>query len=510
MNQNVELYINYQFQKVKPIKKTDKGEIWLASDRSNSLVILREMFTTGLPYKFIKLNPHPIFPKVLYCAEDETETIVVEEYIQGVNLRDRLKRKEYLTQDEAKDIILQLCDGLALLHDHNIIHRDITPANLILQGNSIKLIDFDIARTYKEGQSEDTQRLGTKGYAPPEQYGFGQTDARSDIYSLGLTMQQLLGNNYSGFLKEILSKCTEVDINKRYQSVYELKYAISNYQQIKSNKPQRVYRLIGAFVLLSVIGTAIYFYSVQESRQESIETETAQLKEPVIRQKQNTTNVKAEDNQKSSNEFKFPEIVIPAETSNQPSTSKIEMPPLPNQQTFEIPKNPVKSEQETPQQNEIDNADYVKVEYYENGRRMDAWVDNWDYDITNAGTICYISSKLWKNWQIGDNRIVIPSTFVNLQARAINRSKKVFYNPQLEVTYDNGERKLLTGKTLQPGEETTFTIPINDIDIYDPNLGDMQVKYIIKLKFSGTGADIRGSATEYEFLLLKLNEPLHD
>lgn len=507
MNQNVELYINYQFQKIKPIKKTDKGEIWLASDRSNSLVILREMFTTGLPYKFIKLNPHPIFPKVLYCAEDETETIVVEEYVQGVNLRDRLKRKEYLTQDEAKNIILQLCDGLALLHDHNIIHRDITPANLILQGNSIKLIDFDIARTYKEGQSEDTQRLGTKGYAPPEQYGFGQTDARSDIYSLGLTMQQLLGNNYSGLLKEILAKCTEVDINKRYQSVYELKYAISNYQQIKSKKPQRVYRLIGAFVLLSVIGTAIYFYSVQESRQESIETETVQLKEPVTRQKQNKTNVKAEDNQKSQNEFKFPEIVIPVETSNQQSTSKVEMPPLPNQQTFEISKNPVESEQETPQQNEVDD-DYVKVEYYENGKRLNAWVDNWDYNITNTSTICYIPSSLWKDWQSGSNRVVIPSAFVNLQARAANRSKKVFYNPQLEVTYDNSERKILTGKTLQPGEDTTFDIPINGLDIKDPNLGNMHVSYTINLKFSGSGADIRGSATEYEFLLLKLNEPL--
>ena len=181
MNPKVELYINYQYQKIKPIKKTDKGEIWLVSDRSDNLFILREMFSTGLPYKFLKFNPHPIFPKVIYCAEEDEETVVVEEFIQGVNLRDRLKREEYLTQDEAKSIILQLCDGLALLHDNNIIHRDITPANLILQGDSIKLIDFDIARTYKENQSEDTQRLGTKGYAPPEQYGFGQTDARSDI-----------------------------------------------------------------------------------------------------------------------------------------------------------------------------------------------------------------------------------------------------------------------------------------------------------------------------------------
>lgn len=510
MNPTVELYINYQFQKIKPIKKTDKSEVWLVSDRSDNLFILRKMFKTGLPYKFIKLNPHPIFPKVIYCAEDDNETIVVEEYIQGVNLRDKLKKKEYLTQDETKNIILQLCDGLALLHSHNIIHRDITPANLILQGNAIKIIDFDIARTYKEGNSEDTQHLGTKGYAPPEQYGFGQTDARSDIYSLGLTMQQLLGSNYSGFLKEILSKCTEVDINKRYQSVYELKYAIVNYNQNKSEKSQILYKLVGLFALLLAVGTTVYFYSIRENRQETLETE---IEEPVTQRKQNDSKSNSENNQKNSTKFKFPDIVIPTAPSNQQSTSsstpKYEMPSLPNQQTFENPKKPIESEQKTSQQNETDVANYVKVEYYANGERLISWVDNWDdIDIDNAGTICYITSNMWKNWQVGNNRLVIPSTFVNLQARAINRSKEVFYNPQLEITYDNGERKLLTSKTLQPGEDTTFIIPIEDIDIYDPTLGESQVKYTIKMRFSGTGADIRTSATYYKLLLLKLNEPI--
>lgn len=508
MNPKVELYINYQFQKVKLIKKSDKGEIWLASDRSDNLVILREMFSIGLPYKFIKLNPHPIFPKVLYCAEDENKTIVVEEYIQGVNLRERLKRKEYLTQDEAKNIILQLCDGLALLHDHNIIHRDITPANLILQGSEIKLIDFDIARTYKEGQSEDTQRLGTKGYAPPEQYGFGQTDARSDIYSLGLTMQQLLGSNYSGFLKKILAKCTELDINKRYQSVYELKYAINNYQQIKSKKPQRVYRLIGAFILLSVIGTAIYLYSVQESRQESIETETVPLEEPVSKQKQAESKVNSEDNQKSSTKFKFPDIVIPAETSKQPSTSKVEMPPLPYQKTFDKPQTPSETKQESPPQSDNIETGYVKVEYYANGERLNDWVDRFDYDINNAGAGQYIKSTLWEKWQSGDNSLHLPSSLLNLQVRVINYSKEPFYNPQLEVTYNGSDRKLLTGRTIRAGEEISFNIPSDNINIYDARLGNKDVEYSVVMNFSGNGAEIRGTATYYDLIFLKWNEDL--
>ena len=514
MNPKVELYINYQYQKIKPIKKTDKGEIWLVSDRSDNLFILREMFSTGLPYKFLKFNPHPIFPKVIYCAEEDEETVVVEEFIQGVNLRDRLKREEYLTQDEAKSIILQLCDGLALLHDNNIIHRDITPANLILQGDSIKLIDFDIARTYKEGQAEDTQRLGTKGYAPPEQYGFGQTDARSDIYTLGLTMRQLLGDNYSGFLKAILSKCTEVDINKRYHSVYELKYAIVNQQQT-SAKPQRLYKTIGLLAAVTTFGIAAYFYSNQEDKSEISESKPVQIEKPV-EQSQNQNKVKAEkdDEPKNAEKFKFPDIVMPDISSEQqtqtplPSTPKFELPPLPKQKTFDKPQTPSETEQKSPPQGDNIETGYVKVEYYANGERLNDWVDRFDYDINNAGAGQYIKSTLWKKWQSGDNSLHLPSSLLNLQVRVINYSKEPFYNPQLEVTYNGSDRKLLTGRTIRAGEEISFNIPLDNINIYDARLGKNDVEYSVVMNFSGNGAEIRGTATYYDLIFLKWNEDL--
>ena len=120
-----------------------------------------------------------------------------------------------------------MCDGLKELHEHNIIHRDIKPSNLILQSGKIRLIDFDAARIFKEGKAEDTKLLGTKGYAPPEQYGSGQTDQRSDIYSLGVTMKNLLGSNCKGHLKKILDKCTAYDPKNRFQNVDELKTALT-------------------------------------------------------------------------------------------------------------------------------------------------------------------------------------------------------------------------------------------------------------------------------------------
>ena len=146
--------------------------------------------------------------------------------MQGENLLKRLEEENFFSEDFAREILIQLCDGLKELHEHNIIHRDIKPSNLRLQGDRIRLIDFDASRIFKAGKEEDTNLLGTQGYAPLEQYGSGQTDPRSDIYSLGVTLKNLFGEGYNGRLKKILDKCTEYDPARRFQSVDELKRAV--------------------------------------------------------------------------------------------------------------------------------------------------------------------------------------------------------------------------------------------------------------------------------------------
>ncbi|MBQ7704634.1 MAG: serine/threonine protein kinase [Selenomonadaceae bacterium] len=231
MKANVTAYLNFRYEKVRLLKQNEKSEVWLALNKStNQPVILKKINYTGLPYAALKENPHALFAQVFYCAESEIDTVIVEEFLPGETLS---QRKKLLTEQEARAILIQMCDGLKFLHALGIIHRDIKPSNLILQsGGQIRLIDFDAARIVKENQAADTKLLGTKGYAPPEQFGFGQTDSRSDIYSLGKTLLELTGENCGSKLKKILSKCIEVDPKNRYQNVDELKAALT-----KKNSP---------------------------------------------------------------------------------------------------------------------------------------------------------------------------------------------------------------------------------------------------------------------------------
>ena len=234
MKENVAEFLGFRFERLKLLKRSDKGEVWLASSKqSGELVVIKRVALTGLPYGVLKNFSFRLPAKILFCAEDKADTVIVEEFIQGESLLERLEQKNFLNELQAREILLQMCDGLKELHEQKIIHRDIKPSNMILQGERIRLIDFDAARIFKEGQETDTKLLGTKGYAPPEQFGSGQTDNRSDIYSLGVTMKNLLGGHCNGRLKKILDKCTELDPKNRFQTVDELKLALTTEEQKK-------------------------------------------------------------------------------------------------------------------------------------------------------------------------------------------------------------------------------------------------------------------------------------
>ena len=227
MDAHITAYIETAFLKIRLLKSSDKGEVWLAFEKSGRLVIHKRIAWTGLPYAILKEKGYPLIPRILHCIEEDGETLVVEEYVQGESLLDRIGRKAYLSEREAGNILLQLCDGLAPIHAQGIVHRDIKPSNLILQsGCIIRLIDFDAARTVKEHSGEDTMHLGTKGYAPPEQFGYGQTDARSDIYSIGITLRESMPEGYGGYLAKVFARCTEIDPDRRYRNVQELRRAV--------------------------------------------------------------------------------------------------------------------------------------------------------------------------------------------------------------------------------------------------------------------------------------------
>ncbi|HET8843017.1 MAG TPA: protein kinase [Ktedonobacteraceae bacterium] len=142
---------------------------------------------------------HPQIPRFYEQFQDQEHWYVVLEYIAGQTLESLLTtrgaRGDSLSLEEILDLGLQLCTVLTYLHSRQppIIFRDLKPSNIICtpEGKFV-LIDFGIARQFRPRQARDTQNLGSPGYAAPEQYGKGQTTPRSDIYSLGALLRQIL------------------------------------------------------------------------------------------------------------------------------------------------------------------------------------------------------------------------------------------------------------------------------------------------------------------------------
>ncbi len=183
---------------------------------------------------------HPALPHILEVTATKDTLFIVMDYVEGKTLEQVLRERTRCTEKEVVSWGIQLCRLLIYLHGQNppVIYRDLKPANIMLQPDGrLKLIDFGTARVYKVNAKQDTVRLGTRGYCAPEQLSpKGQSDARTDIYSLGVTMYVLLTGhypidppyeicpirewnpNYSKQLEKIIRKCTRQNPKKRYQT----------------------------------------------------------------------------------------------------------------------------------------------------------------------------------------------------------------------------------------------------------------------------------------------------
>ena len=208
---------------------------------------------------------HPGLPKAVASFENERLSISVREYIEGVTL-DCHAREHDLAEQEIVGICVQLCDILAYLHhrDDPIIHRDIKPQNVVVrEDGTIALIDFDIARVYRAENETDTRFFGTLAYAPPEQYGFSQTDARADIFSLGVLLRYLLtgspreNKNVKVYrpLDKIIRKCTAFSPDERYSDVDQVKKAL-----LAANPARQKVR-IGVIVAVAVVVAALIAFA---------------------------------------------------------------------------------------------------------------------------------------------------------------------------------------------------------------------------------------------------------
>ncbi len=220
-------------------------------------------------------------PRVIDIIDAGVNIFVVQDFIQGRSLDDILEEQKKVPQEIVVEWMKQMCDVLYYLHERNIIHRDIKPGNIMLNASSnnnsageITLIDFGIARTYKKGKTKDTVAFVTEAFAAPEQIKrLSQSDARTDIFSLGLTMYTLLTGKYpdetyklepitsidntlSDGLESIIIKCTQENPNDRYQNCLELMYDLEHYRENEERylkKQRKKLAIFSVFVSLSIL-----------------------------------------------------------------------------------------------------------------------------------------------------------------------------------------------------------------------------------------------------------------
>lgn len=186
-------------------------------------------------YRLLQTQQVSGIPRIHLLVETEQELIIIEEYISGLSLDAYLQKEGVLNEKDAIYVMLQLCHTLQALHSFQppLIHRDIKPSNVILTADMRAiLIDFDAAKTYSEQKQRDTVLLGTVDHAAPEQYGFRQSDARTDIYGLGILLNFMLTSCHPqqlsacGPIARIIEICTHIDPDKRYDSIPKLEKAL--------------------------------------------------------------------------------------------------------------------------------------------------------------------------------------------------------------------------------------------------------------------------------------------
>lgn len=209
-------------------------------------------------------------PYFVMAYQNEKTRCFLREYIEGISL-DQYVKGHIMTEDVARDLAVKLAKEMKALHDREavIIHRDIKPQNIIIRDDgSVALIDFGISCVYKQSSTSDTVFCGTEGFAPPEQYGFMQTDIRSDIYSFGVVLSWLLTGKEQPIkfpiskLEKIAAKCCAFAPDKRYQNDDVLLHALYRtshehaFHKRKRNK--RIAFGAGVLVVFSIVGVLFY------------------------------------------------------------------------------------------------------------------------------------------------------------------------------------------------------------------------------------------------------------
>lgn len=267
-------YMNYKMIQV--IKKSERAEVLFASVEGleRPVVVKRLMEANPEVYRVVAGTQSLHLPEIYQIEARGDALYVVEEYVDGCMLGAYLE-EEALSDEKKLELMLQLCDAVELLHRciPPVIHRDIKPSNILITPDGVlKLIDFDAARQYKvEKNTSDTRLLGTIEYAAPEQFGYSQTDLRSDIYSVGVVFSEIKIDKKAVFAKDwkrIVDRCTNFDPENRYKNVAELKKDLLRCirkRKSKRNYPGFVAAAMAALFLVVAGGLIINRNKEQET-----------------------------------------------------------------------------------------------------------------------------------------------------------------------------------------------------------------------------------------------------
>ena len=262
-------FLNEQFDIPWPIaERYDMVSLLSESKRSRVFIIAGKQ--TGIRYllkvadagegaqrePILKHLKHPCIPEYVAMYLSDGKTYLIRQYIEGETLSEYLRKHGPMSAAEMRGAAMQVCDALRYLHSRKqpIIHRDIKAENIIVTENKeVKLIDFDIAREYDETAANDTVYYGTKEYSPPEQFGYAQTDARTDIYALGVLMLFMLTGSKEreglaqvkdARYRHIIQKCLSFAPKDRYAGAAALRKALE-----KAERSGAVMRVRTAVIL---------------------------------------------------------------------------------------------------------------------------------------------------------------------------------------------------------------------------------------------------------------------
>ena len=451
-------FLGDTYELIDVLKSSEKNFIALVYDKkAQRLCVVKERnLKSAQIYRALQdLNDSHV-PEIYRLFEFDGKLIVVEEHIDGRTLEEILTYEpEKIDESFALEILRQLCKCLSSIHMANIVHRDIKPSNIMLtKNNSVKLVDFGIARTFKPEKNSDTELLGTRGYAPPEQFGlfdFGQTDARSDIYALGITIKQLLGENYDGRLKKILDRCTELEPSRRYEDAGMLRAAIYITFDNPIKKPKHSVNKI-----LVTFGVFWYFLmppaDITDIPPPLIE-ETVKISAPEEISSEGSSNTPQGKNPPSvenSAPEKISQPIIPTPTPSpqiqtpqtiqqpfQPPTTQ----PLPPQiQQPTLTENPPKARE---------RFEGMDLYFYVNGKLTG----------TDGSRYVYIEpSDNWRNWTEYKNGVLFPENWV-ATFRLENNSAVDLINPVVRVMINNYEFTVQK-PTVKVGHALEVEIPL--------------------------------------------------